>query len=165
LRGRLLHPFLAGLRQYSPTKTVSEHSPGFDPILREPIRVPDASPSGSRSAREEDGEIRLRCQFEDNEEERLRQIQAGAAPQSNFALTFHFADLEAAGMVDAPTGDPTIRVGDRLAALYEVDGTLVRAFANPPGMFATAVKPSGFGIGGKRNLLVVTFEDRIQGAG
>jgi hypothetical protein len=167
VRGRLIWPFLAAIRQYDPEATYTgPPSPGFDPDFMEPVQIADGTAAGSHSARREKAEIRLRCQFEDEEEEKLRQLQDGAAPKARISLVFHFADLERAGMVDAATGDPKIHNGDRLDALYETNGTLVRSFANPPGMFATAVKPSGFGLSSlKRNLLVVTFEDRVQGAG
>lgn len=172
MRGRLCFPFLAALKQYDPAATAADPdgagplTSGFDADFKEPIQIADSTPAGSHSARQEKAEIRLRCQFEDNEEGRLQQIAAGAAIQANIILTFHFSDLERAGLVDAGTGAPKLYVGDRLAALYETNGTLVRTFANPPGLFATTVKPSGFGLTSlKRNLLLVTFEDREQGVG
>jgi len=160
----LLHPFLADLRRLDPEATAVVASAGYDSVYREPVRVADGTPAGA-SARREKAAVLVRCQFEDNEEERLRQLASGASPQANFVLTFHFADLEAAGLVDAATGTPLVRNGDRLAAVYNLDGSLMRSYANPPGMFAIEVKPSGLGIGDRRNLLVVTFDDRIQGAG
>lgn len=172
MRGRLIWPFLAEIAQYDADATDADPdgtgplTSGFDDVLMEPVRIADGSESGSHSARKEKAAIRVRCQFEDNAEEQARQLMAGAAPRTSVICTFHFSDLERAGLVDATTGDPKLHNGDRLAGLYRTDGTLVRTFANPPGLFATAIKPSGFGLSSKtRNLLLVTFEDREQGVG
>jgi len=50
-----------------------------------------------------------------------------------------------------------------MEAVYDVQGvTLVQAIPNPPGLFVTEAEPS-FGLGGSRNLLIVSFKGRDQG--
>ena len=65
--------------------------------------------------------------------------------------------------MDAATGEALVRHGVRLAGLYDKAGRLVQAVRTPPGMYATATRPLGFGLGRHRptrNLLLVTFEER-----
>ena len=69
--------------------------------------------------------------------------------------------------VDAASGDALIRPGDRLAAIRDLCGDLVQEVRTPPGLFVTESRPIGFGLNmarPRRNLLLVTFEDRRQGA-
>jgi hypothetical protein len=46
-----------------------------------------------------------------------------------------------------------------MGASYEMDGTLVQTFPDPPGMYVTEATPQ-FGLGGKRNLLLVRMQSR-----
>lgn len=161
MRGRLLNVFLAELAQLD-TAATAAGPPGYDPIFREPkVSYDDA---GTRSTgRREKALVRLPCQVETGTFEALRMTPTGDAPRSQLTLVFHFRDLEQAGLVDADNR-PTIRVNDRLNAIYDKAGAVVmQRFANPPGLFATEVTPSGFGFGGRVNLLVVRFGDRAQG--
>jgi hypothetical protein len=48
-----------------------------------------------------------------------------------------------------------------MGAIYESsDGPLVQQFPDPPGMYVEEATPSGFGLGGKRNLLIVRLMSR-----
>ncbi len=163
-RGRLIWPFLAELRQLDTAATAAgPPTPGYDADFREPVRVPDGSARGSHSARTEKVAIRLPCQVEDDDMNRGEPQPAGEAMRTRLTLVFHFRDLERLGMVDA-NGLATIRIGDRLAGIYRTNGALVQTFVDPPGVYATKVAPSGWGLDGlQRNLLVVTFEERTQG--
>ncbi|NVJ28865.1 hypothetical protein HUW62_47535, partial [Myxococcus sp. AM011] len=65
-------------------------------------------------------------------------------------------------------GDALIRPSDRLGALYDVTGALVQAVRTPPGLYVTEARPTGFGLHRRRprrNLLLVTFNDRPQARG
>jgi hypothetical protein len=67
------------------------------------------------------------------------------------------------GLVDPATGDALLRVNDRLVAIRDLGGALVQAVRTPPGLYATEVQPTSFGLGLSRNLLLVTFEERELG--
>jgi hypothetical protein len=167
VRGRLIFPFLAELAQLDTAATALDPdgagplTSGYDPVFREPrVFVQD----GVRTvARKEKDLVRVRCQVEPDVFDQLRVTPAGESPRLMTGLFFHFRDLENAGMVDA-NGEPTIRVNDRLVAIYETNGALVQRVRTPPGLYATAVEPRGLGIGKKRNLLFVRFEERATAA-
>lgn len=93
---------------------------------------------------------------------------AGNSPRSRVELVFHFRDLERLGLVDVPSGEASIRPGDRLGALYDKAGTLVQAIRTPPGLYVTEARPIGFGLHRprpSRNLLLVAFEERQLASG
>ena len=148
MRGRLIFPFIAVLWQL-------DAETAQDPDFREPARGP----------RHERGPLEVLCQVENGRQDELRMGPTGNTPDSRLSLVLHFADLERAGLVHPQTGEALLRTGDRLDALKQRDGTLVQRFRNPPGLFATEVRPIGFGLGrgaSRRNLLLVSFEDRRQ---
>ena len=71
-------------------------------------------------------------------------------------------DLRDEGVTEAQAS------GDRLGGLYDKAGDLVQAVRTPPGLYVTEARPSGFGLNmarPRRNLLMVTFEDRQPAAG
>jgi hypothetical protein len=75
-------------------------------------------------------------------------------------LVFHAQALEVAGLIDAD-GRPSLRPNDRLLALWTKADRLIKRYA--PVLYATEVQDGGLGLGGDRNLVMVTFEDRPQG--
>ena len=80
----------------------------------------------------------------------------------------HFIELERRLLVDEVSGDALIRPGDRLGGIYDRANNLVQAIRTPPGLFVTEARPIGFGlhrIQPRRNLLLVTFQDRQLAAG
>jgi hypothetical protein len=94
-------------------------------------------------------------------------LASGNAPKSRIDLVFHFKNLERLGLVDSATGDSLLRPGDRLGCLRDLCGDLVQEIRTPPGLYITESRPLGFGLNmamPRRNLLLVTFEDRMQGA-
>lgn len=160
MRGRLIFPFIAELARLD-TEATAAGSPGYDDIFREP-KV-SYEPGGVRVVGRKEKPLRMRCQVETGTFEALRMLPTGDSPRSQFTLVFHYADFEKAGLVDANNRTP-IHVNDRLVAIYDKGGiTKMSDFPNPPGVFATEVTPSGFGFGGRVNLLVVRFGDRVQG--
>lgn len=158
MRGRLINPFLAALHRLD---TVATETAGYDPRFRSPTVSRPTGPDGARlTTRRELAEIRVPCQVETENIERQRQGPGGNVPDGKLWLVFHFKDLELLGLVD-PNGDAKIRVNDRLAAIYRKTGELERAF--PAGLYVVEAQPRSFGIGLRKNLLLVTFDDRPQG--
>ena len=164
-RGRLIWPFVAEIAQYDAQATAVGPPVGFDDDFREPVRVADASPRGSHSARQEKTpHLMLPCQVETGEHDKLQQFPSGQANSTAVTLVFHFQDLEDQGLVDAVTGRAKLNTNDRLVAIYETGGALVQKYPDPPGLFLVSAQPDGFGLHGlRRNLLVVQFVDREQG--
>jgi hypothetical protein len=62
-------------------------------------------------------------------------------------------------MVSADGSTP-FRLSDRLAAVYNKNGTLIQTIPNPPGLFCVEVQPRLDGLSGTRNLLRLSFEAR-----
>ncbi|MHB1843383.1 MAG: hypothetical protein ACYCWW_00930 [Deltaproteobacteria bacterium] len=146
MRGRLLFPFLAELAQ------LDRAASRFDPDFKEPL------PDG-RAERP----VTLPCQVEVAEFETLEEAFSGDLPKTALTLVFHFRDLERLGLIEPETGEPRLRVGDRLAALRDRAGKLVQAIRMPPGLFIVELRPVTFGFGLSRNLLLAVFHDREQG--
>jgi hypothetical protein len=160
MRGRLIFPFLAGLYRLD---TAGTEAVGYDKRFRAPTVQRPVGPEGARKgSRRELAEIRLPCQVETENVEKQRQGPGGNMPDGKIWLVFHFSALEVLGLVDA-NGDAKLRVNDRLDAIYTKTGALERRFADPPGMYCVEARPIAFGIGGRKNLLLVTFDDRVQG--
>lgn len=172
MRGMLIFPFLAELHRLDTTAMAGPgpgpHASGYDADFREPVLV-DADDDGLAEAfRREFPPVRVPCQVEPDAFESLRMAPSGNSPRTSFGLVFHFRDLERLGLVDAATGDALIRPSDRLGALYDVAGALVQAVRTPPGLYVTEARPTGFGLHRRRprrNLLLVTFNDRPQARG
>lgn len=166
MRGRLIIPFLAELAQLDTQATAADPdgagplTSGYDADFREPI-LTGTSPGTVR--RVEHTAIRVPCQVEVAAFDALNEMAAGNAPSSRVVLVFHFADLEAAGLVDATTGEALIRPRDRLVSIRKCtpDAPIIQAIRTPPGLYAVDAQPQSFGLsGGERNLLIVGFEQR-----
>lgn len=161
MRGRLICPMLAEIARLDTQAT--EQAGGYDPDFR---TVRTSYPGGVRtSARRELPPVQVPCQVEDGSWESQRQTAAGNAPDSRLVLVFHYEDLEQLGLVDPTTLDALLRVNDRLVRLLDRDtGALaLRVRDEAGGLFITEAKPGGLGLGGRRNLLIATFEERPQG--
>jgi hypothetical protein len=161
MRGRLINPFGVEIRRLDTVAT--SISPGYDPVFREPALVSTECGVGVVGRKEMDP-IVVPGQFAIGSNFLLLQMLAnGNAAKIDFKLVFHFADLEAYGLIEDGTGLAQIKVRDRLSAIYDVRTLeLIQAIPNPPGVFVTEAEPH-FGLGQSRNLLVVTFASRDQG--
>ena len=172
-RGGLIFKFKAELAQLDTSATARDPdaagplTSGYDPDFREPLNIPvDDDVQVGDPVRAEKTLIRLDCQVESNTFEALSQMFSGNAPKTNTGLVFHFRDLEELGLVDPATGDALIRPGDRLNAIYRLDGSLVQMIRNPPGLYIIEARPIGFGLdltAPTRNLLLCQLGDREQG--
>ena len=135
---------------------------GYDDDFREPVIVPPPSGSGRGTLVREESLVNLPVQVEPVVMEQLEMLATGRSPTSMIRLVFHYRDLEVAGLVEAATGRPLLRINDRLAAIRDYrTNALIEAIPNPPGLFATQVQSRSFGLSGlRRNLLLMTFEER-----
>ena len=165
MRGRLVFAFLAELHRLD-TAAMAAVDPGgtgpltsgYDADFHEPSLIDSDDDGVAEPWRRELPPVRVPCQVEPAAFEALRMTPAGNAPRTSIDLVFHFRDLERLDLVDPTTGDARIRPSDRLGGIYGQHGTLVQAVRTP--LFVTESKPFGFGIGRRRNLLLVSFEDR-----
>jgi hypothetical protein len=160
MRGRLIIPFLAELAQLDTDATAQ--ADGYDDVLKEPI---PSYPNGADGAREDGRKeriLRLRCQIEPATSDAQSESDGGDLPRYRYVLAFHAKDLEKAGLID-DNGAARIRNNDRLKAIYTMRGRLERAFVDPK-LYATEVQEREYGLGRRRNIVIVTFVDRPQGA-
>lgn len=159
-RGRLIYPFMIELKQLDLVATATA---GYDDVFREPKILASADGIGT-SAREE-STIALPGQFNRTDAFlQLQQMATGNVGRTSLVVLFHFEDLESLGLVEASTGLAKIKVGDRLSAVYEMDGTtLVQKIPASPGAFVIAANPL-MGLRSKRNLLEVKFGSRDASA-
>jgi hypothetical protein len=156
-RGRLIHPFMVEMYR------LDLETMGTDDDLDEDYREPKmASTEDGRGepGRQEMLPIRIPGQIEPDSFNRQTMRELGDQKAGVFGLTFHFKDLERMNLVDAETGIALIRPGDRMAAIYTKKGKLVQTFPDPPGMYVTEATPTGIGMGGERNLLLVRLQSR-----
>ena len=107
-------------------------------------------------------EVRIIAQVATRTPDRLWQAEHGQVPETpNLELTFHFRDLVKAKLVETD-GRASIIIGTRLSEIRNKQDTeTIITYPEPPGMFCTAARPSGF-MGSSRNLWVCTFSDRPQ---
>lgn len=167
-RGRLIFPFIVELAQLDTVAMARDpdgdgaKTSGYDLDFREPIIVQANADDVKGSALREERCIRLPCQIEDDAFEAMRQVLGGTSPDSRMTLVFHFSSLEDANMVDE-NGQATIRLNDRLRAIFDCEENMIERIPNPPGLFVNSVKSAGFGLGQKRNLLIVELQERELG--
>lgn len=141
---------------------------GFDPDFHEPVVVDRDGDGIGERRRLELPAVRIPCQVEPRAMDDLQIHAAGNSPRSELQLVMHFRDLERLDLVEPATGAARVVPGDRLGALHTRDGELVQRFLDPPGLFVTEARPIGWGLHAvlpRRNLLLVTFEDRQQAVG
>lgn len=168
-RGRLIFPYAVDIARLDQVATAADPDGagpltlGYDPDFREPVLVPDSSRLGV-SARKEATLVRIKAQIDPDSFLMLQAVANGNSPESRVTIVAHFRDLENAGLVEASTGMAVFKTGDRLDAIYSLSGVLVQKILNPPGLFLTEAKPTGWGLGSPRpNLLELTFSSRDQG--
>jgi hypothetical protein len=172
MRGRLIFPFLVEIAPID-TEAMAEDpdgdgplTAGYHPVFREPVKLPSSGGEGPGTTNRKEGSTyRVPAQIEPISFDQLDMLIAGNSPNARFQLVMHFRDLENAGRVDA-TGGASVRVGDRLAAIYTMQEALVHDLTSSP-LFVTEVRPIGFGLSmgtSRRNLLLIVLQDRKTGA-
>ena len=168
MRGRLIWPMLAEIAQLDTDATAQDPdaggplTAGYDDVFREPVKLPPAGSGGGTTHRVDKPPVLLPVQVEPQVFEQLQMLATGNSPTSLIRLVFHYRDLEAAGFVEAATGRPLLRINDRLVSIRDYrTQELIEEIPNPPGLWATQVQSRSFGLSSlKRNLLLVTFEER-----
>lgn len=173
MRGRLIFPFFIELAQLDteatqadPDGTAGPLTSGYDDDFREPVLIDQSTSTNTDTigkVHRVEKQLLLPAQIEDRNFGNLQQLFSGANRDAALECVFHFAHLEKAGLVDYDTGLPKINTNDRLCAIYDCKKNLIQTIPDPPGLYALHVKPMGFGFGGARNLLLVSFEEREQG--
>jgi hypothetical protein len=172
MRGRLIFPFLVDIYRLDADGTndppgVGGLPSGYDSVYQEPLVLPGGTGHDEgTSARKELAAIRISAQVEPVSWQALQEMLNGDSSRSEFTLVFHYRDIEASSMVGT-NGGALIKRGDRLGAIYKMDGTLVQTVPNPPGLFVTESRSAGFGLSmgsSWRNLLICVFHSREQGA-
>lgn len=146
-RGDLIHPQRARIERLD---TLASKA-AFNPILKGPR--PEQDPTYMPA-------VDVRCQVEQGQDAVQVRSPMGDIPTSQIKLILHYRDLERMGLVDA-NGGASFRKGDRLVALLTRRGAIER-FYSPP-LYCTAVEDGGHGRGGRRNLCVLSYENRPQG--
>ncbi|MDY0004822.1 MAG: hypothetical protein RBU30_26225 [Polyangia bacterium] len=175
MRGRLIYWFVAELHRLDAGAMAALDpdgagplASGLDPDFLEPVRVDRDDDGLGETGRMEHTPVQVPCQVEPEVLEALRMLPGGQSSRGELRLVLHFRDLERLGLVDSATGVALVQPGDRLGVLRDRQGGLVQAFRDPPGMYVTETRATGFGLGRarpRRNLLLVTFEARRQAAG
>ncbi len=159
MRGQLIFPLLAEV--YRLDRAAMQLWGALDPDFHEP-RIWDAPNADvPQHLRLEMPVVRVPCQVESQQVERVQITPAGNAPRSQLGLIMHLRDLETLGLVDDATGNPRIQAGDRVGALVNRQHKPQWTFANPPGLFVVEARPIGFGLSRfnpQRNLLQVILE-------
>lgn len=169
MRGKLIFPFWVELAQIDTEATAADPdgagplTSGYDDIFREPISIATSVDDPIGEVQRVETTLKVRAQIETRAWDQLEQLFTGSNPNAAIELVFHYRELEEAGLVEYDTGVAKIKVNDRLCAIYDKDSQLVREIPNPPGLYITEVRDSGFGFGGKRNLLIATLQDRDRG--
>ncbi len=171
MRGRLINPFLAEIARLNQAGTAADPdgagplTSGYDDIYREPVTLPSGDLIGT-DARMEWPLVRIPAQFHTGptpgQMMMLKPTVTGNVSAGNIQILVHFEDLESMGLIDIDTQTALFKVGDRLNAIYKMDGTLVQQILTPPGLYCTEAVPL-FGLGSERNLLQLSFESRDPG--
>lgn len=151
-RGRLIWRTVVEVR---PIETLTtEATGGYDHRFREP-KTDAAGEEQTKFGQT----YKLPCQFQTERTPNtlMDQEPAGNDPDTTVYTLFHYQDIEDAGMLD-DKGRPTIRLNDRLVALWTADGELIRNYEEDA-LYATEVKDRSHGLSGlRRNLLRVRWE-------
>jgi len=127
MRGRLINPYQAVFAILDPDNTT------YDPDYREPI--------GDRA----EIDYTIPCQVEPGTWYRKQFGYSGLEQDGETALILHFKHLEQLGLVNS-NGSPIITIESRLKTISRQDGTLVREYVNPPGMYVVDVRDESFGL-------------------
>jgi hypothetical protein len=170
LRGKLLFPLWAALARLD-TQTTAANG-GYNVISKQP--KPSYINAGTSAAKRQDGRVYtaplfLQAQVERGTSQQMRQGPSGNIPDSRLTLILHMVELEQKQLVDPVTGEPVLKVNDKLLGLYGSCGAGMHALhqvqdvRDVPGLYCTEVCPAGEGLGGNRNLLKLVFEDREHG--
>ena len=160
-RGRLLFPYKVTIAQLD-TKAIRDDG-NYDDIFKAPTLESTSDGIGTIN-RQERTEIDVPAQVMTETFEALNQLFNGNIPDSEIIITFHFRDLKRLGLVETATGREgreALKVNDRIVRIKDRWGNGVLEPPNPPGLFITELRPTGFME--QRNLVCAVLGDREQG--
>lgn len=153
MRGRIINPFVAVLGQLDTQTTTTSG------LMREPAVSIDTA--GKRTVSRGERLVQCQCQVETGTYEAQTMTGTGNDPGSSLTLVFHYDDLEEAGLL-GEQNRPLVQVNDRLVRLVRgEDGETASEFDRVP-VYVTEATPSGFGFGGRVNLLVCRLSEQPQ---
>jgi hypothetical protein len=158
MRPRCLGAHMAALCQLDSSAT--EAAGQYNDLFREPKIVDDDSWAGA-SGRVNQSEIRVPCQADLDDWNRMDPMANGIETQHHLRVTFAFKDLERAGLIDADTKVAGIRITAQLMGLYDRRGTLLLDMSND-NVFCEQTLPKAL-IGSSIGLLQCTFACREKG--
>lgn len=173
-RGRLIFPFTVelGLLDTYATATTDPDGAGplvsgYDDEFREPVMVATPGESDPGKMARIETVVRFLAQIEDDISDMAEQLASGNSPQNMMGLVFHYSELEAAGAIQTVSGKPIIKApGARLISIRDPkSGELIERYDAEPGYWATQAKSMGYGLGQRRNLLLVVFQERDVSVG
>jgi hypothetical protein len=161
-RGRLIFPKLVEVARFDSASVADAGD--FDTSLHEIVVDNPNTVADRRIVPRREVPVRLRAQIETDTFLRLSMGGLGAVPGSRLVCVFFGPELEELGFIDPETRTPALKTTDRLAGIFELDERLILRIDDPPGLYATSVKPCAFGFGaGGYNLVEVLFESRPSG--
>ena len=146
-RGRLINKFIAVINRID--AAAIEAADDFD----DDFRV--IKPGG----RAEVTAVRVPCQLDRAAWGRNEQTPAGIEIIADIILTLHWPDLERLGLIDT-SGRAKIAIGDRVAAIETLTGSVEETFPSPPGMFVVHTERGGHGLaafGSPRTNLLICY--------
>jgi hypothetical protein len=166
VKPRLHHPFYAEIAMLDAVATRAERGPaniqsGFDDDFREIVVVSTLSGT-DLSEKLEQPPLFIPSQIENPVFDLLQQMNTGAQLDTKLVLVWTHKDLVALDLI-TPTGEPLVRANDRLVSIRDKNFRVVEIIRTPPGLYVTEVRPL-FGLAQRRDLFLVSFEDRKQGA-
>ena len=162
MAGRLIFPFLGDFALQDIAATAADPdaggalTSGYDDDFREIVKVEGSGgPNEPGVTARQETIVRIPFQEDDIRNwKHLRMRPSGNSPNGEMGVIFHFDDLYALGLVNGTTGAPTIKIDDRLVAVYGMDNVLRQTVRTPPGLYVADVEPN-FGLRSERNLLFV----------
>lgn len=150
----LLETSLAVIYRLNPS-AIADSEPysggtGYNKSYRQPI-VFDTTRQGKtvrEYARSELPPVKVPCQVETGDFERLRQGADGDVPDSSMVLVVHRQDLTILGLIDPDSNKPLLEVNDRVSHIEssKLPGVVTQQFEGE-GMYITSVAPASWGFG------------------
>lgn len=152
---------LVEINQYNPA--AMDAGDRLDPDYREPIPVDSDGDDRPENPRIE-STITILGGVE-RDREALQQLTTGGnVPDASLGVVIASYRLANANLF-AVTGEPKIRVSDRLVKIMDLNGNVVTTYnGNPyPEMYCVHVRPLEADLGGTTNAWLFLFNDRKQG--
>ena len=166
-RGRLLWPMVLHISRLDTASTESntlgnaDLVAGYDRIFREPVTDEEGNDS-----RVYMGPVAVCAQVNSSQKgyaRKIKQLPGGRELQYNIRTVLHYQELETRGLL-TPSGDCIFQPSDRLDAIYNKAGELLKDFSCNP-LFICHVRDAGWGLSGlTRNLVEIYWSDRRHGA-